>query len=776
MKIWSRLSSKDLPRFGEGLATEMGELFGSLSFEALPEPDAEAFLNVELAYRGRQLGWLAVRLKDPDSAPSEEVAGMIPRAALTMLEKAALRKALTLDRESGLLNRDRFLARAAWLMPPLEQGPRSLSLDGGGAGRVAMGLVEIAGDWGPEAGALAGRLSSIPGLAALGRMSDRVLGLVVRGPAGDARAQLDQALAAAPRGALSCASLASFPDDLGPGDLNPAREPRPSACVAERARTALAFARARGAGARCVAFGDIVASMGRITQVLPQDRAITDLGRDAGAAAGQVFEVTDARGDLKAEIALFETGPDYSLARVLPSSPARRIAEGDRLRFSRLEEPVPEGTAVPSGAGSAPGREAFTGEVAALASEGKPLLFALARLDDFEKLSSMLGASAAEGRMDAFGRALAESAFPPDRTVPWEPGTTAFVWSPPPRGAEGLLGEFLKGGDCPGGVSMSLVFWPSEVLEPGGIPGAAAAALLEGAMTGEAVAVTFGPQTLNIMGDRLFDEGDAEGAAREYRRGLQLDPAHLNLLNSLGVCYGRLGDQKAAEAAFDDVLRIDPDNLMAAFNKGCSQLLSGRPEEAERWLEKAAALDPKNFEILFQLGKTAIELGHPKKALEALEAASVLKARRGQVFGLLGRARLLASDNQGAMAALKQAVKHDPDDAESLSSLGTLYLEGSRDEAMALSLMRRAVELDPSNSLFRRRLGTLLYDMGRFADAEHHLKSAIEYAGRPASVDGGLAALAAKLEDARAQSEEGTLSFEAGSGSADGVPAGEGMA
>ncbi|MDR3154425.1 MAG: tetratricopeptide repeat protein [Deltaproteobacteria bacterium] len=298
-------------------------------------------------------------------------------------------------------------------------------------------------------------------------------------------------------------------------------------------------------------------------------------------------------------------------------------------------------------------------------------------------------------------------------------------------------------------------------------------------MTGEAAAVAFGPQTLNILGDRLFDEGDVEGAIREYRRGLQLDPGHVNLLNSLGVCYGRLGDQRAAEAAFDDVLRLVPDDLMATFNKGLSLLLSGRPEEAERWLERSAALDPGNHEALYQLGKTALELGHAEKALTALEATSALKGKRAGLHCLLGRARALAGDAAGARAAYKQAVKANPDDAESLSALGELYRGEGRDVAFALSLMRRSVELDPSNSLFRRRLGKLLYDMGRFKDAERHLKSALEFSGRAAGAPegGGLEVLAAELERCRlASPEEEVPAEEAEEGAGEGAMGGERLA
>jgi tetratricopeptide (TPR) repeat protein len=661
------------------------------------------------------------------------------------LEKIWLRKCLTLDRESGLRNKDHFLGRLRRLVTPLDSLPRPLTLEDGGSS-LNLALVEFRHDWGLAQRVMVGKLKALPGLVTLARHSERRLALLLRGSREDARQALDNARREAQfkfHSSPPQIGFASYPGDLAFDGLG--ADPAPA--LLQKASAALFFASSQ-THSQVIAFGDLLGSHGRVTQVLPQDRAILNLGRSMGAMAGQVFLVKGGDGAPKGEASIFETAPAYSLAHLKNSLPGARIAQGDRLEFLRLQEGVsPQG---PEGDRERwAGRDRALAFVAQNALPDRSLLFAFARLDDYERLSAMIGDREAEKQLDLFERALsAGGAIPaPDVSVPWEPGALALAWADPPQGIQGALSDFLSKGPGPGKVSMGLVLWPSAVLSPDGIPGAAKKALLEAAMTGHEVAVLFGPQTLNISGDRLFDEGDLDEAIEEYRKGLILDPAHLNLLNSLGVSYGRLGDQKAAISAFDDILRLDPDNLMANFNKGCSYILSGKHEEAEGALERAAELDPQNFEALFQLGKTALELGHAPKALSALSKAAALKGRRGPVHSLLGQARLLTGDPKGAMDSLKLAVRHNPDDAASLSSLGVLFLEENKDTRMALSLLRRSVELDPSNSLFRQRLGKLYFEMGMFPEAEHHLKSALEYSRLNPSpeLSGTLALLAAAL-------------------------------
>ncbi|MDR2339503.1 MAG: tetratricopeptide repeat protein [Deltaproteobacteria bacterium] len=752
MKSWSSLTQKDLARRRTAFLKELGALYPSLEFSLDPEPAGDLVADISLSFRGRALGRLSATLREGAEEPCKGAVRLLDGVVASLLDKLWLRKCLTLDRESGLFNKDYLLSRLRKLLRPLDTHPRPLRLEEGG-GAINLALIEFRYEWGLPQRVLLGKLKSVPGLLLLARHAERRFAMLFRGSREDARQALDYARREAQfrfHSSPPQIGFASYPGDLAFDGLGS----DPSDALLQKAASALFFASSQNPS-QVIAFGDLLNCHGRVTQVLPQDRAILNLGRSMGALAGQVFLVKGEDGAPKGEASVFETAPTYSIAHLLNSAPGRRIAQGDRLEFLRLQEGLnPQGRN--GGQGRWAGRDKALAFIAQNAVPERNFLFALARPDDYERLSAMVGDLEAEKPLDHFAIALAERVEPkPDVSVPWEPGALALAWAEPPRDLQERLLAFLKGGEGPGKVSLGLVSWPSAVLTPESVPQAAKKALLEAAMTGHEVAVAFGPQTLNISGDRLFDEGDMDEAVEEYRKGLILDPAHINLLNSLGVCYGRIGDQKAAIGAFDEILRLDPDNLMANFNKGCSYILSGKHEEAEKSLEKAASLDPSNFEVLYQLGKISLELGHVPKALQALGKAAGLKGRRGPVHSLLGQARLLSGDAKGAMDSFKQAVKYNPDDAQSLSSLGVLYLEGDKDKQMALSLLRRSVELDPSNSLYRQRLGKLYYDMGMFQEAEHHLKSALEYSRLNPSpeLSGNLAMLAAALGKERPREE-----------------------
>ena len=745
-----RLVPADLKRFGRKLCRDLEALVRPHDCRVVPLnewPEAgegPGGLTCPLKYKGRELGCLVV-FPAAGSPPSPELARLLPPASEQALEALWLRKALSTDRETGLFSRGYFLSR---LPKVLRKRPRaaarSLSLDQGAEPVLALVLAELgrAAKPGPALAAWAARLAERLPLRYPARLGPRRLAFLVEGRPEELRPALDEALAgqleAGPESRPAMA-WATYPGDLG-SEAVAGSFRRQGRLLLSRASAALFQAR-QGRGGT-VAFADLLARHGRVIQVLPLDRVVVGLGREAGAAVGQVFLVnapgpTGGEADYKGEVTLTEISEGYALGRLTGAKVGRRVAAGDALTFSRLDE----------AAGTLTDRDFLTGLAGADdflealgAASAKPLALVLARLDGFEKNAAMLGREEAVRQMALVFEKII-SAWPEAvLKTRWKIDTLALAWpdldlagltqADLVRAAHGLAAE-LRASEP---VSFGLVFSSGGPRAGRDLVEDARKALDEVALSGSGRVSVFGPLALNISGDRLFEGGDLSGALREYERGLALAPDHLNLLNSLGVCQGRLGRAREALATFQGIVGLDPENMMAHYNLGYTHLLAGRLPEAEAALARAAELAPDNFETLFHLGRTALELGHLDKALPALKRAGEVGENRPAVFRLLGEALLLAHDHQGALAAFKKAVKAAPDDAYALSALGTLFVDLSGDLPVARSLFQRSVELEPTNSLYRQRLGRLLFSLGDFSGAEHHLRMAMEYGSQAPEV------------------------------------------
>ncbi len=752
----ARLTAADWERFGPKFLQDLEALWPDWRFrlaDLTPDAAEPDELELLLQYKGRLLGRLFVTGPDQARRPEEEARlyGVIRLA----LDNMSLRKALLTDRETGLYSREYFRNRLwkALRKRRREGAARSLSMDGEPAPELLLGLVELreAADPSSALAALAGRLAECLPARHLSRLGTRRLGFLAEARPEEFRLGLENVLdgqLAAEPDSRPVAAWVRYPHDLGEDEGGPDAGPDWARSQAddleERARTALFQARQSRAAGQAVAFGDLLENHGQVVQVLPQDRVVVNLGRSMGAAAGQVFLVSsppDRPGvepEYKGEVTLFEAADNYSFGYLSGLKPARRIVAGDLLTFSRhLSEPADPGERRrPPALGfmaDLPGREDFLAGLAKISSQ--PLALALARLDGFEKSLAVLGREEGE-RLAAVVLEKVAEGLPaaPLRTL-WQADILALAW---PGGAQAELGPLahrlaaeLKEA---GPVSFGLVFSPGWSGPPEGLMEDGRKALNEASFSGYGQVAVFGPLALNISGDRLFEGGDLTAAVREYERGLALAPDHLNLLNSLGVCHGRLGDSGRAQELFARIIELEPDHMMAHYNLGYTHLLSGRLPEAEEALARAAELAPDNFETLFHLGRTALELGHVDRALAALKTAGDLPDCRPTVYRLLGEALLLAHDHQGAAKAFKKAVKTSPNDAYALSALGALFVDLANDLEVARSLFQKSVEIDPTNSLYRQRLGRLLFNLGDFDGAEHHLTMAMEYGSRAPEV------------------------------------------
>ena len=275
-------------------------------------------------------------------------------------------------------------------------------------------------------------------------------------------------------------------------------------------------------------------------------------------------------------------------------------------------------------------------------------------------------------------------------------------------------------------VSIGIAVYPTADFDKNQILDNARKALDHAAFFGPDSLVLFDAVSLNISGDNLYQKGNIDSAVKEFKTALVLDPSNVNVHNSLGVCYGVMENFDEAKAEFAETIRLDPQETMAVYNLGLVHLLTDQKEKALKHFLDADRDGENIFEVAFQTGKLYLEMGQPEKAKVLLEKAVDLKPESGLAFRYLGDCCTAMNLTADAVAAYKNAIRLNPNDAESLSALGYLFdLQGENPDITTI-FCQQSVEIAPENGLFRHRLGSLYLKRNQLEEALEHFQKANE--------------------------------------------------
>ncbi|UCF91935.1 MAG: tetratricopeptide repeat protein [Desulfobacterales bacterium] len=273
-------------------------------------------------------------------------------------------------------------------------------------------------------------------------------------------------------------------------------------------------------------------------------------------------------------------------------------------------------------------------------------------------------------------------------------------------------------------ITIGIAAYPTITYEKQQVLDNAVKALDHATFFGPNSAVVFDAVSLNINGDKIFATGDIAGAVEEFKRALMLDPANVNVHNSLGVCYGLLGDYEKALLEFKTAISLDLKEAMAVYNLGLVNLLLGHRDAALDLLLQAYTMGENVFEVAYQTGRLYLEMGQPESAQKFLEHAARLAPESSITFRYLGECYEALNMTTEAVSAYRRAVKQNPCDAAALSALGHLFdIQGENPE-IALIFCQESVKFAPENGLFRLRLGQLYLKQNRLDEALRELKEA----------------------------------------------------
>ncbi|MFH1156784.1 MAG: tetratricopeptide repeat protein [Pseudomonadota bacterium] len=236
--------------------------------------------------------------------------------------------------------------------------------------------------------------------------------------------------------------------------------------------------------------------------------------------------------------------------------------------------------------------------------------------------------------------------------------------------------------------------------------------------------VMFDDVSMNISGDRLYETGQARDAAREYTRGLKINPRNLNLINSLGVCFGVMNKMDNALKEFQKAIVLDPGEVMAIYNAGLAANLTGDLPGAVEFLQKASRLNPEIFEVELTTGSLLLKAGQIEQAMIHLDRASQLNPMSSAPLRIIGDHYLDARKPDEAIPEFNKAIKLNPSDASALSSLARAFDMQSKNLDIAVTFARQAVSLVPDNPDFRMILGKLYLKTNQKKLAEAEFSSA----------------------------------------------------
>lgn len=220
----------------------------------------------------------------------------------------------------------------------------------------------------------------------------------------------------------------------------------------------------------------------------------------------------------------------------------------------------------------------------------------------------------------------------------------------------------------------------------------------------------------------LFELHRPAEARREFEAVRREVGDHANVLYYLG----RLDlDDRNFEGAVQNLTKAaaKPPFPDTAYYLGFACFKQGDLTAAEKWLKEAAQATPRDARVPYQLGLVYRKQGREEEAQKALAQSGDQRQRDSNESKLrLDCAlKLDQASREEAHAVCEQL--YDPENAEKLTALGTIYGQHGDAEA-ALKPLRRAAELAPQSPQMQYNVALAYYQLNRFDEARTYLANA----------------------------------------------------
>ena len=230
------------------------------------------------------------------------------------------------------------------------------------------------------------------------------------------------------------------------------------------------------------------------------------------------------------------------------------------------------------------------------------------------------------------------------------------------------------------------------------------------------------------QGLKALDEKRYQAAVENFTNAIAAEPKDFALHFNLALAYSLLGQDTEGIAEYQKALDIKPGLYQADLNLAILLMRNKRPAEAVPHLTAAAAQKPKEFRPNYYLAEALLQTGQTDKAEPVYKAALEIDPKSAGAEA--GLARALAKQNRlpDASAHFQKAAELDPAYRDALLELAALD-EDAKQPDEAIAIYRQF----PENPGAQERLGALLLQTGKGAEAVSHLEDAVAKSPTPAN-------------------------------------------